>query len=112
VNEFSIEAINFVLGERSISIRDEFPHFAKVIEKTGIETVHETSTSALNLAAAAVTKLLAQNPALKDSAGALIYVTQSPTSFLPRARYKLWLVSLLLYWPLILDKVAQDLFKH
>lgn len=83
MNEFSIEAISFILGERSISIRDEFPQFAKVLEKTGIETVHETSTSALNMAEAAVTKLLVENPILKNSAGALIYVTQSPTNYLP-----------------------------
>ena len=48
-DRFAIEDIQFVLGEHALVIRDEFPEFAKVIEKTGIEVVHETKSTAIEL---------------------------------------------------------------
>jgi 3-oxoacyl-[acyl-carrier-protein] synthase-3 len=80
---FTIEHISYALGERAISIRNEFPGFVKVIEKTGIETVHETSRSALDLATDALENLLQAKPELRLKIRCLILVTQSPDDFLP-----------------------------
>ena len=82
-NRFAIEDVQFALGEHHLTVRKEFPEFVKVVEKTGIEVVHETKRSALDLAESALEKLLRENPELRDSASCLIYVSQSPTNFLP-----------------------------
>jgi 3-oxoacyl-[acyl-carrier-protein] synthase-3 len=80
---FAIEDIQYVLGETPVPIRSTFPEYSKVIEKTGIEVVHESSTSALDLAHEALEKLLNFNPGLSELMGCIIYVSQSPVNFLP-----------------------------
>lgn len=82
-DRFAIEDIQFVLGEHALVIRDEFPEFAKVIEKTGIEIVHETNSTAINLAYLALEKLLVSHPTLRKEVSCLLYVSQSPDSYLP-----------------------------
>jgi 3-oxoacyl-[acyl-carrier-protein] synthase-3 len=82
-SRFAIEDIQYVLGENSVPIRSTFPEYSKVIEKTGIEVVHETSKSALDLAHEALEKLLNSNPELRSEIGCIIYVSQSPVNFLP-----------------------------
>jgi len=69
--------MQYVLGENSVPIRSTFPEYSKVIEKTGIEVVHETSKSALDLAHEALEKLLNSNPELRSEIGCIIYVSQS-----------------------------------
>jgi 3-oxoacyl-[acyl-carrier-protein] synthase-3 len=82
-DRFAIEDIKFVLGEHALVIRDKFPEFAKVIEKTGIEVVHETKTTAIELANLALEKLLNAHPNLREDASCLLYVSQSPDCYLP-----------------------------
>jgi len=82
-DRFAIEDIQFVLGEHALVIRDKFPEFAKVIEKTGIEVVHETNLTAIELANLALKKLLDANPILREGASCLLYVSQSPDNYLP-----------------------------
>ena len=82
-DRFAIEDIQFVLGEHALVIRDEFPEFAKVIEKTGIEVVHETKSTAIELANLALEKLLVSHPTLREEVSCLLYVSQSPDSYLP-----------------------------
>jgi 3-oxoacyl-[acyl-carrier-protein] synthase III len=82
-SRFAIEDIQYVLGEKSVPIRSTFPDYSKVIEKTGIEVVHESSKSALDLAHEALEKLLDTNPGLSKLIGCIIYVSQSPVNFLP-----------------------------
>lgn len=82
-SRFAIEDIQYVLGENAIPIREYFPEHVKVIEKTGIEVVHETDRTALDLAQEALEKLFQANPGLRNDVGCLIYVSQSPVNFLP-----------------------------
>jgi 3-oxoacyl-[acyl-carrier-protein] synthase-3 len=82
-DRFAIEDTKYVLGERALSVREVFPEFEKVVEKTGIEVVHETKLSALELANLALEKLLKAHPKLRQEIACLIYVSQSPVSFLP-----------------------------
>jgi 3-oxoacyl-[acyl-carrier-protein] synthase-3 len=80
---FAIEDIHFALGEHALDVRSEFPDFAKVIEKTGIDVVHETDFNAIDLAYLALEKLLIANPNLKEKVSCLLYVSQSPDRYLP-----------------------------
>jgi 3-oxoacyl-[acyl-carrier-protein] synthase III len=82
-SRFAIEDIQYVLGEKLVPIRSAFPEYAKVIEKTGIEVVHQSAKSALDLGHEALEKLLTLNPDLRNKVGCIIYVSQSPVDFLP-----------------------------
>ena len=80
---FAIRAISSEFGEIQIPLRDQYPDFHNVISKTGIERVFETSGSAIELATRALNKLLNENDLHRDEIGCLIYVSQSPSHFLP-----------------------------
>jgi 3-oxoacyl-[acyl-carrier-protein] synthase III len=80
---FEIRAISSELGEAEISLRSQYPDHQKVIAKTGIERVFETRGTSVELAARAVNKLFEQNNLDRHDVDCLIYVTQSPSYFLP-----------------------------
>ena len=80
---FAIRAISSEFGEIQISLRDQYPDFHNVISKTGIERVFETSGSAIELAIRALNKLFNENDLGRNEVGCLIYVSQSPSHFLP-----------------------------
>lgn len=80
---FAIRAISSEFGEIELSLRDHYPEFLNVIAKTGIERVFETSGSAIELATRALNKLFSENDLRRNEVGCLIYVSQSPSHFLP-----------------------------
>lgn len=73
----------YVLGESMSDVLSEFPNDAKVLTKTGVSQVYSTNRTALELAEAAGRKLLLKLGSDKNNISALIYVTQSPTYFMP-----------------------------
>lgn len=86
---FSIEGIGVALGENKLLIRESFPEFVSVIERTGIESVYSTDGSALDLAVNALEHLKSKNPELVQKARVLILVTQSPEYLLPATAFEL-----------------------
>ncbi len=86
---FSIEGIGVALGENKLIIRESFPEFVNVIEKTGIESVYSTDGSALDLGVKALAHLKSQIPELTQKAEVLILVTQSPEYLLPATAFEL-----------------------
>lgn len=81
--EFDLLAAEYVLGESVSDVLSEFPNDAKVLQKTGVSQVYSTNRTALELAEAAGRKLLLKLGSHRNDIAALIYVTQSPTYFMP-----------------------------
>ena len=78
---FDIKHISYSLGENRIDPSSLFDDDdGRVALKTGINTVHRTDKTSLDLAIESVEKL--KNDYLQDI-GCVIYVTQSATNFLP-----------------------------
>ena len=80
---FNIKAISSVLGAEKIHVRDVYPNFISVVERTGIQIVHRSHVDATELAIASSKKLLNENEVSLDRIGAIITVTQSPRYSLP-----------------------------
>ena len=80
---FAIRAISSEFGEIEILLKEQYPEFLNVISKTGIERVFETRGSATELAIRALNKLFRESNLSREAVGCLIYVTQSPSYFLP-----------------------------
>lgn len=80
---FAISAISSEFGEIEILLKEKYPEFLNVISKTGIERVFETKRSATELAIRALNKLFTESNLRKEEVGCLIYVSQSPSFFLP-----------------------------
>lgn len=80
MSKFTIEHIEYVLGEEKIDVIDLVPDGIKTIERTGIKSVFETSFSQEELGLAAARKVMQKTEASPD---VLIYVTQSPKFILP-----------------------------
>lgn len=80
---FSIRAVSVEFGETKIALRQHFPAHLRTIEKTGIETVFQTKRTAVELAASALNRLFGESDLRRDEVDCLIYVTQSPSYFLP-----------------------------
>jgi 3-oxoacyl-[acyl-carrier-protein] synthase-3 len=77
---FSIDTIEFVLGEKKIDLEKYIKNFNRTVEITGIKYVYETNNSATDLAIAAAKKCLKN---YQKKIEALIYITQSPDYYLP-----------------------------
>lgn len=75
-----IQDIAYELGEVAIDLTSTHADFQRLVEKTGISVVYESKHTALDLATKAGCRILDRNSA---DIGALIYVTQSPTDYLP-----------------------------
>lgn len=80
---FAIHAISSEFGEIEILLKEQYPEFLNVISKTGIERVFETKGSATELAIRALNKLFQESSLSREAVGCLIYVSQSPSYFLP-----------------------------
>lgn len=83
---FQFSSIGIKLGENRIDVGTLFPNSDRLISRTGVPTVYQTAGSALDLAADAATIALGKHEMhrfSRDDIGALLYVSQSPTSFLP-----------------------------
>jgi 3-oxoacyl-[acyl-carrier-protein] synthase-3 len=80
---FTIRAVSSAFGEIEVPLKDLFPDSQKTISKTGIEKVYETKGTALELATRALNRLLEENNLGRQDIDCLIYVTQSPSFFLP-----------------------------
>tara|TARA_B100001057_G_scaffold446849_1_gene485819 strand:+ start:449 stop:1360 length:912 start_codon:yes stop_codon:yes gene_type:complete len=77
---FSILGIEYELGEKIIEIKDLFERSERVIARTGIERIYETSYPAEKLALEASNKLIKKLDIKPDC---IIYVTQSQKYILP-----------------------------
>lgn len=77
---FSIENIQFVLGDEKIHLEKYIKNFERTVEVTGIKNVFKSNKSATDLAIAVGKKSLKN---FKKKIGALIYITQSPDYYLP-----------------------------
>ena len=77
---FSILDIEYELGENKINIENLYKNSERIIDKTGINCVHETNHDAEELAYKASKKLLDK---LSIDPDVLIYVTQSQKYTLP-----------------------------
>lgn len=82
-NTFDIVKVVSCLGEQSISVRNHYPEFEKVLAKTGIETVHSADVDAAELACRAARELLDQTEIDPQTVSAVLVVSQSPRYFLP-----------------------------
>lgn len=82
-SSFSIRAVSVEFGETEISLRQHFPLNLRTIEKTGIDTVFQTKRTAVELAASALNRLFGESDLRRDEVDCLIFVTQSPSYFLP-----------------------------
>ena len=80
---FGLAGVAYVLGENLIDIADQFPQYAPVIEKTGIETVFRSDLSIVDLASSAANKLLKTLNCPAETIQCLIVVTQSQEFLLP-----------------------------
>ncbi len=78
---FRFDAIRHELGENPLEVASLFPGSEDLIDRTGIPVVHETTRSALALAAASAAKTL--EVVGTSPIGALILVTQSSDSLVP-----------------------------
>ena len=77
---FAIEDIQYVLGEKVINLADQNDKYDRLLVQTGIPAVYESSLNAMELAEKAANKILSSH---KGRIDALIFVTQSPSYFLP-----------------------------
>ncbi len=83
MSSFEIIEITSIIGEIEKSPSDLFDdNDGRIQQKTGIEKIHRTTCSAYELAISAVKKLKNLD-SLKENIKFLIYVTQSPSFFLP-----------------------------
>ena len=78
--EFSIEGIEYKLGEKCIPIKDFIDDHQRTLAITGISQIYESISSSEENAVVAARKLLSIH---KKKPKILIYVTQSPTFILP-----------------------------
>lgn len=79
---FNIVGIEYTLGEKKISVENEFPKGKLTVERTGIPYVYQTNMSADQLGNISARKLLDKFNAFK-SVDCLISVTQSQKYILP-----------------------------
>ena len=83
MNSFDLVEIKSSLGQRETSPGDLFDDDdGRIAEKTGINKLHRSDVSALELGVQAGLKLECL-PDIRDKLTYVIYVTQSPTYFLP-----------------------------
>lgn len=80
---FAIAGSSFVVGARKIDVGAMFPEAPTLVERTGIPKVYEADSSAYQLALSAVNKLFMERPDRRSCIGAVLYVTESPSWFLP-----------------------------
>jgi 3-oxoacyl-[acyl-carrier-protein] synthase-3 len=80
---FDIAAIEVVLGDRALPVAEMGEDFAKVIPKTGISTVHQSSRDATELAVDAAVQVMKKTNWPTDRIKTVIVVTQSPRYVLP-----------------------------
>jgi 3-oxoacyl-[acyl-carrier-protein] synthase-3 len=82
-SSFNIAAIEYVLGETRIDLLSQYPEFASVVAKTGMNQHFQTNLSLVDFACQAGKQVLANNPSALENLGALIVVSQSSEHHLP-----------------------------
>jgi 3-oxoacyl-[acyl-carrier-protein] synthase-3 len=82
--KFSFEAIDYKLGENKLEVSSLFPeNIERLVSKTGVRYVFETSSSPLQLAREALDGILQKYSEIKNEISVIIYVTQTPDFELP-----------------------------
>lgn len=81
MNHFSIDDIQYSLGENKIKISDLFDQPNRIIERTGINHVYETNFPAEELAYKSANKIIENINS--EEIECLIYITQSQKNILP-----------------------------
>lgn len=80
---FRIETIAHELGSQRLAVADLFADAGDLIARTEVPYVWESSTSAVHLGREAAIKALSRTPGGSGGVGAIFYVTQSPSNYLP-----------------------------
>ena len=80
---FKLEHVNFMHGEKCIDIAKEYTSGDKLVNKTGIPYVWETSKNAYQLALDCVSEVETLHKIREADLQAIIYVSQSPTQLVP-----------------------------
>lgn len=82
-NPFTIEHVNFTHGEKCIDIEKDYTSGDKLVNKTGIPYVWQTSKNAYQLALECVSEPETLQKIQEANLQAIIYVSQSPTDLVP-----------------------------
>jgi 3-oxoacyl-[acyl-carrier-protein] synthase-3 len=80
---FSIDHVNFIHGEKRIDIENHYEKTDKLIQKTGIPTVWESSKNSYQLALECLNNEETREKIQKSNLKTILYVTQTPEWFLP-----------------------------
>jgi 3-oxoacyl-[acyl-carrier-protein] synthase-3 len=80
---FTIEAIDFQLGEMEIDLSTIVDDFPRTYEKTGISKAYQTKNQVHLMGVIAAERVLISTGRAKGEIKFLIYVTQSPSKVLP-----------------------------